>query len=388
MSEKVRVSLKPLQELAEHLTTTFVGREQEVLAALTALAAGEPAFFCGPPGTAKTALIEEMARCLNAKYFYYLLTRFTEPDELLGPLDVAALRAGEYKRIMSNRLPDADIVFLDEVFKAGSAVLNILLDIILNRRVMNGTTYVQLPLLSLYTASNEVTTDADLAAFYDRLLIRSFVHYIGDDMLDDLLSRGVLVDTGAPRERPSIPREYVTQLQRFVNARAQVIVTDTALRERIGKSIIALKEKGIVLSDRRKVKLVKVIAAVSTVMGEEKLSPSSVGAALLLTAPHDEEDVAKVKEVVIKQGLTPFDPTAYFTLLEEGLRLAEGALQKVRDGSLTLRELQELRGVRGELAKIYNGIPANLFTYSYRAKLYSAIKAIDEVLLSVSGGSG
>ncbi|MEM4454821.1 MAG: AAA family ATPase [Thermofilaceae archaeon] len=388
MSEKVRVSLKPLQELAEHLTVTFVGREQEVLAALTALAAGEPAFFCGPPGTAKTALIEEMARCLNARYFYYLLTRFTEPDELLGPLNVAALREGRWERVSENRLPTADIVFLDEVFKAGSAILNTLLDVILNRRILNGTTYVQLPLLALYTASNEVTTDADLMAFYDRLLVRSFIQYVSDDMLDDLLSRGVFIDTGAPRERPQIPRDYIIQLQRFVSLRAQVIAADAALREKIIKAFMALREKGIVLSDRRKVKLIKTIAAVSTVMGEEKPSPSSVGAALLLTAPHDEEELPKVREVIIKQNLAPFDPTAYYTLLEEGLKLAEGALEKVQNGSLTLRELQELRGVRGELAKIYNAIPANLFTFSFRAKLYSAIKSIDEVLLSVSGGSG
>ncbi|MEM4762336.1 MAG: AAA family ATPase, partial [Thermofilum sp.] len=254
MAGEVKLDTRPILDLCNYLTSIFVGREREVVAVLAGLASGEPVFLCGPPGTAKTALVEEMSKCLNVKYFYYLLTRFTETDELLGPLDISALRAGEYKRIMANRLPDSDIVFLDEVFKAGSAVLNTLLDIILYRRILNGTQYIQLPTLAVYTASNEVTTDADLAAFYDRLLIRCFVNPVQDALLEDLLSRGVLLDTGVPRERVQLEKEYIRQLQKFVALRAQEIIADRAWREKIIKAILDLKGKGVVMSDRRKVK--------------------------------------------------------------------------------------------------------------------------------------
>ncbi|MEM4455526.1 MAG: AAA family ATPase, partial [Thermofilaceae archaeon] len=349
------------------------------------LASGEPVFLCGPPGTAKTAMVEEMARCLSVKYFYYLLTRFTEPDELLGPLDVSALRAGEYKRIMANRLPDSDIVFLDEIFKAGSAVLNVLLDVILNRRILNGTEYIPLPTLAIYTASNEVTSDADLSAFYDRLLIRSFIQYVSDDLIDTLLSYGVLIDTKAPRERPSLSRDYVIQLQNFTALRARTIAADQTLREKIVKAIIALKGRGIILSDRRKVKLVKVVAAVSTVLGEKEVTPGAVGTALLLVAPHDEEELKKVHEVVAEEKLSPFDFTAYHTLIEEGLAIAEKVRERLRNDTISRQELMELRGVREELAKLYEKIPRNLLTITALRRIYAAISEIDTVLRSISG---
>ncbi|MEM4562492.1 MAG: AAA family ATPase [Thermofilum sp.] len=381
----MKLDTRPILDLCNYLTTVFVGREREVVAVLAGLASGEPVFLCGPPGTAKTALVEEMSKCLNAKYFYYLLTRFTEPDELLGPLDVAALREGKYQRIMTNRLPDSEIAFLDEVFKAGSAVLNVLLDIMLYRRILNGTQYIPLPLLALYTASNEITTDAELAAFYDRLLIRCFVNPVQDAFLEDLLTRGVLLDTGVPRERVSLSKDYITQLQKFVALRAQALVADEAWRERIVKVLLDLKAKGIILSDRRKVKLVKVFAAVSTVLNEKVPSLDSLAEALRLTAPHDSSDLQKIEEVILENGLSSFDLTRYHTVIEEGKKMVEEVKRRVTEGSATLRDLNELKRLRGELLAIYRQIPTNVVTLQIRNAVYSAIVEIDRLLKEVVG---
>jgi len=385
MAGEVRLDTRPILDLCNYLTSIFIGREREVVAVLTGLASGEPVFLCGPPGTAKTALVEEMARCLNARYFYYLLTRFTEPDELLGPLNIAALREGKYERIMANRLPDSDVIFLDEIFKAGSAVLNTLLDIILYRRILNGTTYIQLPTLAVYTASNEVTTDADLAAFYDRLLVRCFVNPVPDALLDDLLSRGVLLDTGVPRERVLLEKEYIRQLQQFVALRAQAIAADAAWRERIVKVLLDLKGKGLVLSDRRKVKLVKVFAAVATVMNEKIPSLDSLAEALRFTAPHDSSDLRKIEEVILENGLSSLDLTKYHTVIEEGKKMVEEVKRRVAEGSATLRDLSELKRLRGELLAIYRQIPTNVVTLQIRNAVYSAIVEIDRILKEVIG---
>ncbi|MEM2410840.1 MAG: AAA family ATPase [Thermofilaceae archaeon] len=385
MAGEVKLDTRPILDLCNYLTSTFVGREREVVAVLAGLASGEPVFLCGPPGTAKTALVEEMARCLNARYFYYLLTRFTEPDELLGPLNIAALREGKYERIMANRLPDSDVIFLDEIFKAGSAVLNTLLDIILYRRILNGTTYIQLPTLAVYTASNEVTTDADLAAFYDRLLVRCFVNPVPDALLDDLLQRGVLIDTGVPRERLSLSKDYILQLQKFVALRAQAIVADAAWRERIIKALLDLKEKGVVLSDRRKVKLVKVFAAVATVLNEKTPSLDSLAEALRLTAPHSPEDLGKVESVILENGLSSFDVAKYNAIIEEGKRVVEAVKKRAAEGTATLRDLSDLKQLRAELVKIYQQIPATVVTLSTRNTVYSAIAEIDRILREVMG---
>ncbi len=96
---QTQVNLKPISQIKTQLNALFVGRENEVLAILAGLVSSEPTILVGEPGTAKTALIEALSKLMNAKYFYYLLTRFTEPDEPLGPLDVNALREGRYVRI-------------------------------------------------------------------------------------------------------------------------------------------------------------------------------------------------------------------------------------------------------------------------------------------------
>lgn len=380
MAGEIRVSLEPLVALSNHLTSTFVAREREVVAVLAGLASGEPVFLCGPPGTAKTALVEEVARCLNAKYFYYLLTRFTEPDELLGPLNVVALREGRWERVSENRLPTADLVFLDEVFKAGSAILNTLLDIILNRRILNGTTYVQLPLLALYTASNEVTSDADLVAFYDRLLIRVFVNHVPDHMLEDLLVRGVALDTRAPRRRPQVSVEYVKRLQAFTKARARLVAGDSALRSKVADALLALKEKGLQLSDRRKVKLLKVFAAVSTVLGEESPSVDSLAEALRLVAPHDEDELRKVEEVIVEKNLSSVNLTALHVVMEEAEKKVESALKALKSEALTVKELNDLEAIYARLSSVYRQIPNNLATYSLRVKVYGVLEGLKKVL--------
>ncbi|RUM35124.1 MAG: AAA family ATPase, partial [Archaeoglobus sp.] len=186
-------ALSKLAELKLKLADLFVQREAEITAVLSGLISGEPTILIGEAGTAKTILIEKMAELIDAKYFYYLLTRFTEPDEVLGPLDINALRDGKYVRRTDGRLPEAEIVFLDEIFKASSAIRNILLDIILNRRFRNNGGYSKLPMLTMYTASNEVSSDAEDAAFYDRLTVRCFVKSVSEDAWSELVERGIVL---------------------------------------------------------------------------------------------------------------------------------------------------------------------------------------------------
>src|SRR5215813_11654961 len=122
-----------LAQLARTLESRFLGKDEVIRLLLISVVAGEHAVLVGPPGTAKSALVRTFARLLDASYFEYLLTRFTEPNEIFGPVDIAAFRAGRYARRTEGMLPDAEIVFLDEVFKSNSAILNALLTL-LNER--------------------------------------------------------------------------------------------------------------------------------------------------------------------------------------------------------------------------------------------------------------
>src|SRR6202142_1760670 len=104
-----------LARLARALEDRFLGKDEIVRLLVVATIAGEHAVLVGPPGTAKSALIRTFARLMQARYFEYLLTRFTEPNEIFGPVDIAAFREGRYERRIEGMLPEAEIVFLDEV---------------------------------------------------------------------------------------------------------------------------------------------------------------------------------------------------------------------------------------------------------------------------------
>src|SRR6185295_4550242 len=145
-----------LAQLARALEARFLGKDEVIRLLLIATIAGEHAVLVGPPGTAKSALIRMYARLIQAKYFEYLLTRFTEPNEIFGPVDIAAFREGRYQRRIEGMLPASEVVFLDEVFKSNSAILNSLLTLLNERRYTSGGVVIKAPLLSCFGASNEV----------------------------------------------------------------------------------------------------------------------------------------------------------------------------------------------------------------------------------------
>jgi len=133
MMSSVESYLKLIPQILNELSRPFVGREEESKVILLALLTKEHAVLIGEPGTAKSALIRRAAQLLNMKCFTYLLTKYTEPAELFGPLDINALKDGKYIRITTHKLPEAEVVFLDEIFKANSAILNTLLTIMNER---------------------------------------------------------------------------------------------------------------------------------------------------------------------------------------------------------------------------------------------------------------
>jgi len=322
-AEQQTIRLKPLQEMRDTLLAAFPGRESEIGAVLVGLVSGEPTILVGEPGTGKTALVEALAKLINGKYFYYLLSRFTEPDELLGPLDVNALRQGEYRRITSGRMPDAHVVFLDEVFKASTAIRNVLLDVMLNRRILNGAGYQRIPMLALYTASNEVSRDEEDAAFYDRLVVRQFVKPVEETLWGELLQRGAELSFGnALPSTPLADVEYVKVLQEEARRRALLIARDESLRGTTLKVLAALKSKGLALSDRRKVKYLLIVAACSIVASEVAPTPASFIEAAYMVAMRDADDEEKVTNALREVFGDDADVTSVIMTLEAEVRNA------------------------------------------------------------------
>jgi len=251
--EALRIGHK-LREVGRVLDARYLDKAELVRLLLVTLVAGEHMLIVGPPGTAKSALVRHLARLIDARYFEYLLTRFSEPNEIFGPIDIKAFREGTYVRRVEAMLPDADIVFLDEIFKSNSAILNALLSILNERRFFTGSRSIRVPLSSLYGATNEVPNDDALSAVFDRFLVRASSENLDGFHFHGLIERGLAAE--------------VESLAGGLEAVAKPLITLAELRTlQAGLARQLQFSEELTLSDRRVVKLLKLFAASALVDG-------------------------------------------------------------------------------------------------------------------------
>ncbi len=172
----------------------FVKRQHIIDLMVVSAVAREPLLLVGVPGTAKSELVTKFRDALGVSqddYFEYLLTRFTEPSEVMGPIDIKQLREGRFVRRVGGRLPDAKLVFLDEVFKSNSAILNALLTVINERKYYQDGQPVKVPLEVLFGATNEIPEHAELGALRDRFALKVICHSVQDDHFVELIDAGL-----------------------------------------------------------------------------------------------------------------------------------------------------------------------------------------------------
>ena len=180
------------------LCSYFLERDDVLKLMITATAAQEPMLFIGRPGTAKSLLVSVFCDAIGlgeGEYFEYMLTKFTEPGEVMGPVDIAALKQGRYHRQTRGQLPEARIAFLDEIFKANSAILNMLLTIIYERKYYQEGQPVPVPLVMLFGASNEIPDFSEFDALKDRFILKVETLPVKDTRFYDLIRAGIRFHT-------------------------------------------------------------------------------------------------------------------------------------------------------------------------------------------------
>lgn len=248
-------------EVLEPIKSRLIGKDDIVEVLGISLVAGENTFLLGPPGTGKSALVHELAARLGGRSFDYLLTRFTEPSELFGPFDLRKLREGDLITNTEGMLPEADFVFLDELLNANSAVLNSLLAALNERVFRRGREKTKLPMLIAIGASNRLPEDEALQALFDRFLLRVHCGNVETDRLGEVL------DAGRARERNV---ESASNLSVAAIRTLQTAILDVDLslaRPALIEIIKQLRQAGMSISDRRAVRLQRVIAASAVVSG-------------------------------------------------------------------------------------------------------------------------
>ncbi|MDJ1501397.1 AAA family ATPase [Xanthocytophaga agilis] len=268
-TEKDLLLIDKLNQVLQHVKNTFVGKDNIIDLMGICLAGRENLFLLGPPGTAKSAMVRELAKLLDGKTFEYLLTRFTEPNELFGPFDIRKLREGDLVTNTEGMLPEASLVFLDELLNANSAILNSLLMALNEKIFRRGRETKHLPALMFIGASNHLPEDEALQALFDRFLIRVRCDYVDPKLLNEVLLAGWQLERKSVDNPPRITTDEVAQLQYLT---AQVDLHE--IRPLYIDLIQKLRNAGLSVSDRRAVKLQRLIAASALLCKRTKAQPS------------------------------------------------------------------------------------------------------------------
>lgn len=260
MPENLQQSVEALRLAISEAGKNLI--ERETLIELVALAAiaGEHVLIVGAPGTAKSEAVRRIALHIGGNYYEYLLGRFTEPSEIFGAVDLRKLKEGIIETETAGMLPEAEIAFLDEIFLGSTAILNTLLGILNERIFRRGHTRTTVPLRVCVGASNALPADDQLAAFADRFLVRLFVEPIPDPLLETLLENGWELGRKNFAHRADI-RDVD-----FLSAQLPNIDL-SRVRPQIAQAVRTLRGAGISFSDRRAVKLQKLIAAAAILDG-------------------------------------------------------------------------------------------------------------------------
>ena len=269
---------KQLNSAVKRVEQGLVERGEDARLVVLALVANEHILLLGSPGTAKSVLGLRLAMLCDGFFFQRLLTRFTTPEELFGPLSLRSLENDEYKRVTAGFLPTADIAFLDEIFKANSAILNTLLTILNERKFDNAGSRVPCPIRCVVGASNELPESDELVALFDRFLIRKEVLPVSDDGVLKLLAManpGQLDnnDSGDNESASGVP--FIGDLDSIIkslSAAADDVVMEEDACELMRDLRTYMREnQNVEISDRRLVKTTRLLKICAASDGRKKV---------------------------------------------------------------------------------------------------------------------
>lgn len=352
-------ALTALQSIEQEMCAQLIQRDEVVRLALVGVLAREHLVILGPPGTSKSMLVDLLARRVAApqggmRLFEHLMMRQTTPEEIFGPISVAGLKRDEYRRNISGMLPEAEFAFLDEIFKANSAILNGLLKILNERTYKNGTAVLDVPLISLVGASNEMPQGDDLGALWDRFILRTTVNYVDDSGFNKLLR---LAFSAAPPTTIAL-----SDLQALQAAVQTVTIPDSTI-EMIVQLRRDLAAESVVASDRRWRKALPILQAHALIDGRTAVEEDdlTILANVLWQAPEQRAAIARAAGRIAN----PLNARA-LELADQASEVYRVARDKGADSSLDdqgqmgalLEGTGKLRKMVGELKKLHDNAGA------------------------------
>ena len=319
--------LERFKQLLGEMNRGIYEKETEISLSLLAALAGESIILLGPPGVAKSMVARQLKTAFReAQSFEYLMSRFSTPDEIFGPVSIQKLKTSDtYERAVEGYLPTADVVFLDEIWKAGPAIQNTLLTVINEKIFRNGNREMHLPLKLLVAASNELPAKGEgLEALWDRFVIRiesrpiklenNFRAMLLESHADFSGSTGVLghadfADNADFSDLKITAEEYAEWAEKIckIGVKEEVLDAISAIRKSLRAVNVdeAAERRNIYVSDRRWKNIVRLLRTSAFMQDREEVDICD-----LLPIYHclwqEPEERDAIRNIVIRALFSPF----------------------------------------------------------------------------------
>lgn len=345
-------AIAQLNQVLEYLKNTFVGKDEIIDLLGICLVARENAFLLGPPGTAKSAIVRALSQCIvDGNNFEYLLTRFTEPSEIFGPFDIRKLKEGELLTNTEGMMPEASLVFLDEIFNANSTILNSLLMALNERIFRRGRETRLLPALMFVGASNQLPQEETLNALLDRFLIRVNCNYVAPDQLEQVLIQGWKQQKNPIQDIPSITPNAIQDLQAMSKN-----IDLSPIRAQYVDLIHSLRNTGFSVSDRRAVKIQNLIAASALLAGRQEVITSDLWVMRNIWDTEEQIETlqAMIEGVIGKEPIPDSHPQAFQNALPDAEVLMQEIISLTERWKQSAENWEEKNLIKDQLRFLQN----------------------------------
>ena len=339
-----------MSQIFVEMNNLFVERDELIKLMELAIVTGTNLLMLGPPGTGKSAITYEMCgRIENANYFQWMLNKTSDPSEILGPFSVKEMENDKFMRITTGKLPEAHIAFMDEVFKSNAPTLNALLTIMNEHIFYNDGKPVEVPLISMFGASNEPPEDESLDAMYDRFIFRMNVQYI-HDAANKKRMHSNYVDNRAGLlnlvNKTTITLAEVQALQ----AAAKTVKVPKDIINKFIRLISDLDRQAVHISDRRQNECFKVMQGSAVLAGRNSVTLDDFKS-LIYVLWEKEEHIPLIESSILKM-VNPYDDR--FKELKENFNQVKTDIESITDSSQKSKKAIESKGVIEKIASKTN----------------------------------